>query len=355
MEELDGSAAVLEMSNKYWHQDFGEELLMSELLDNTSAAAPPPVSKGDDDDGEGPRRRRESMVNKLISTVYSGPTISDIESALSFTGGDHHQLAVDARKYNSSSPVVFSPEKVLSKMENKYTLKIKTCGNGLAEDGYKWRKYGQKSIKNSPNPRSYYRCTNPRCNAKKQVERATDEPDTLVVTYEGLHLHYTYSHFLHAAQQQGPPGLPKKPKRSPMVSDSSPSSVPDLDGPAHAEEVVPPPAAAAAASPAAAANAMVPASCNSSAATCYYFDEEEVFQQAGLIMNQHEEEEEEEELHMASNGLLEDVVPLLVRQPCGGSTTSSSSPPPGSSPSTSSICWTPTSPYIDMAILSNIF
>jgi hypothetical protein len=38
-------------------------------------------------------------------------------------------------------------------MENKYTMKIKTCGNGLADDGYKWRKYGQKSIKNSPNPR----------------------------------------------------------------------------------------------------------------------------------------------------------------------------------------------------------
>lgn len=40
--------------------------------------------------------------------------------------------------------------------------------------------------------RSYYRCTNPRCNAKKQVERSIEDPDTLIITYEGLHLHYTY-------------------------------------------------------------------------------------------------------------------------------------------------------------------
>ncbi|KAG1371718.1 putative ATP-dependent zinc metalloprotease FTSH 8, mitochondrial [Cocos nucifera] len=87
------------------------------------------------------------------------------------------------------------PEKGLGKMESKYTLRTKTSRNGLADDGYKWRKYGQKSIKNSPNPRSYYRCTNPRCNAKKQVERSMDDPETIMVTYEGLHLHYTYSHF----------------------------------------------------------------------------------------------------------------------------------------------------------------
>ncbi|KAL3648126.1 hypothetical protein CASFOL_009094 [Castilleja foliolosa] len=57
------------------------------------------------------------------------------------------------------------------------------------EDGYRWRKYGQKAVKNSPFPRSYYRCTSQSCNVKKRVERNSNDPITVVTTYEGQHTH----------------------------------------------------------------------------------------------------------------------------------------------------------------------
>ncbi|RRT86103.1 hypothetical protein B296_00000206 [Ensete ventricosum] len=93
------------------------------------------------------------------------------------------------------------------------------------EDGYRWRKYGQKAVKNSPYPRrviyiiarllfplpsvmhrqipsvltnlcidhlrSYYRCTAPKCNVKKRVERSCQDPTTVITTYEGQHTHHS--------------------------------------------------------------------------------------------------------------------------------------------------------------------
>ncbi|XP_022131434.1 probable WRKY transcription factor 57 [Momordica charantia] len=59
------------------------------------------------------------------------------------------------------------------------------------EDGYRWRKYGQKAVKNSPFPRSYYRCTNSKCTVKKRVERSSEDPTVVITTYEGQHCHHT--------------------------------------------------------------------------------------------------------------------------------------------------------------------
>jgi len=57
-----------------------------------------------------------------------------------------------------------------------------------SDDGYNWRKYGQKNMKGSENPRSYYKCSFPSCPTKKKVERSPDGQVTEIV-YKGTHNH----------------------------------------------------------------------------------------------------------------------------------------------------------------------
>jgi WRKY transcription factor 2 len=57
-----------------------------------------------------------------------------------------------------------------------------------AEDGYSWRKYGQKQVKHSEYPRSYYKCTHPSCQVKKKVERSHEGHVTEII-YKGTHNH----------------------------------------------------------------------------------------------------------------------------------------------------------------------
>ncbi|KAJ6760952.1 WRKY TRANSCRIPTION FACTOR 75-RELATED [Salix purpurea] len=61
----------------------------------------------------------------------------------------------------------------------------------ILDDGYRWRKYGQKTVKSSRFPRSYYMCTSNGCNVKKQVQRNSKDEGIVVTTYEGMHNHAT--------------------------------------------------------------------------------------------------------------------------------------------------------------------
>nr|WGV38255.1 WRKY [Loropetalum chinense var. rubrum]WGV38257.1 WRKY [Loropetalum chinense var. rubrum] len=59
----------------------------------------------------------------------------------------------------------------------------------ILDDGYRWRKYGQKAVKNSNYPRYAYMCTHHTCNVKKQVQRLSKDTSIVVTTYEGIHNH----------------------------------------------------------------------------------------------------------------------------------------------------------------------
>ncbi|KAL6838736.1 hypothetical protein ACP4OV_031450 [Aristida adscensionis] len=61
----------------------------------------------------------------------------------------------------------------------------------VLDDGFKWRKYGKKAVKSSPNPRNYYRCSVEGCGVKKRVERDRDDPRCVLTTYDGVHNHAT--------------------------------------------------------------------------------------------------------------------------------------------------------------------
>ncbi|KAL8091294.1 putative WRKY transcription factor 53 [Apium graveolens] len=71
---------------------------------------------------------------------------------------------------------------------------VKICSdNGMensGDDGYSWRKYGQKDILGAKHPRSYYRCTYKKtrtCHASKQVQRSDNDPAIFEITYKGKH------------------------------------------------------------------------------------------------------------------------------------------------------------------------
>nr|QGQ64071.1 WRKY transcription factor 48 [Santalum album] len=82
-----------------------------------------------------------------------------------------------------------TPSRKRKNLRRKEVHKVITS-EGPSSDKWAWRKYGQKPIKGSPYPRSYYRCSSSKdCLARKQVERSQSNPDTFIISYASEHDH----------------------------------------------------------------------------------------------------------------------------------------------------------------------
>ncbi|GFZ19815.1 WRKY DNA-binding protein 7 [Actinidia rufa] len=141
-----------------------------------------------------------SMDQRKESTAANSSVLSltgDIDGLLPSTaasgnGRPPRPSPAAKRKYGSVDDTVVG---VIKKRKSavKKVVRVRATGTKMTDipaDDFSWRKYGQKPIKGSPHPRGYYKCSNGKdCPARKHVERASDDPTMLIVTYEDEHNH----------------------------------------------------------------------------------------------------------------------------------------------------------------------
>ncbi|CAD6237098.1 unnamed protein product [Miscanthus lutarioriparius] len=105
-----------------------------------------------------------------------------------------------AAGYNSHARSAAAAGEGPPRRTDRIAFRVRSDDDEVLDDGYKWRKYGKKSVKNSPNPRNYYRCSTEGCNVKKRVERDKDDPRYVVTMYEGVHNHVSPGTIYYATQ-----------------------------------------------------------------------------------------------------------------------------------------------------------
>ncbi|CAM0904228.1 unnamed protein product [Alopecurus aequalis] len=142
------------------------------------------------------------------ATRYESPEGVDVTSAVSdeVDGDDRVAHGHGSMSLVQSAPVEAEDDELESKRRKleSCAIEMSTVSRAIREpriviqttseidildDGYRWRKYGQKVVKGNPNPRSYYKCTHPGCTVRKHVERASHDLKSVITTYEGKHNH----------------------------------------------------------------------------------------------------------------------------------------------------------------------
>ncbi|XP_010261070.1 PREDICTED: probable WRKY transcription factor 51 isoform X1 [Nelumbo nucifera] len=130
----------------------------------------------------------DSTSNHLIGCHSANPVLPEkiIDGSVRYTDDSVRNVAPTPR--SSSIKCKGGLKKI--KTDAGFRIAFRTKSElEIMDDGFKWRKYGKKTVKNSPNPRNYYRCSSGGCNVKKRVERDREDSSYVITTYEGVHNH----------------------------------------------------------------------------------------------------------------------------------------------------------------------
>ncbi|XP_042460102.1 transcription factor WRKY19-like [Zingiber officinale] len=91
-------------------------------------------------------------------------------------------------------PRTLTPRRRKSLCSWRCQVRVSSVAGGVEgpgeDDGFTWRKYGQKEILRAKYPRAYFRCAHRdshSCPAKKQVQRSDNDPSVYDLTYHDYH------------------------------------------------------------------------------------------------------------------------------------------------------------------------
>lgn len=178
-----------------------------------------------------PHEIRELLVHKILSSYEKALSMlgktSGINAGTAAGEGIGGGRSESPRSFSGSprsedSDREFKAEHASRKRKSgmhRWSQQVQVSpGGGLEgplDDGYSWRKYGQKDILGAKFPRGYYRCTQRMakgCLATKQVQRNDDNPTIFEVIYRGKHTCNQGPH-----QSPTPPPPPPPPEKQETI------------------------------------------------------------------------------------------------------------------------------------------
>ncbi|KAJ8898961.1 hypothetical protein K2173_008462 [Erythroxylum novogranatense] len=133
--------------------------------------------------------RMDSGTVQEDSSISMGEDEFNQSSPYSNSGGEEDENEPGAKRWrrrNENEAILGGDNRTVR--EPRIVVQTRSDVD-ILDDGYRWRKYGQKVVKGNPNPRSYYKCTSVGCPVRKHVERASTDIKAVITTYEGKHNH----------------------------------------------------------------------------------------------------------------------------------------------------------------------